>query len=219
MWLGRRGSSPRVPSPGDPHSPAEAVGVSPSGPPEGTAAGRVLAPPSPSTVPGHGVTFLAEATAAGDTVTYSMLMAPREAGRCPEYRHSSWSKRFNGTLLFFSPQFRESDLILITTFPTRTLHADVTVTASVCSDPSTKEKALPIEQSSHPTREPHSASVDKVDWQLGGNQDDFDPETSHPRKPCSQWILEVTGWKRVLLLNKGNQLQNKESGNRLWSLG
>lgn len=92
---------------------------------------------------------MAEATAAGDTVTYSMLMAPREAGRLPEYRHSSWSKHFSGTLLFFSPRFRESELI--TTFPTRTLHADTTITASVCSDPSTKEKALPIEQSNHPT--------------------------------------------------------------------
>lgn len=94
---------------------------------------------------------MAEATAAGDTVTYSMLMAPREAGRLPEYRHSSWSKHFSGTLLFFSPQFRESELILITTFSTRTLHADTTITASVYSDPSTKEKALPIEQSNHPT--------------------------------------------------------------------
>lgn len=53
------------------------------------------------------------------------------------------------------------------------------------------------------------ASVDKADWQLGGNRDDFDPETSHPQKPCSQWILEVTGWKRVLLLNRGTRLQNE----------
>lgn len=61
---------------------------------------------------------------------------------------------FQWNSFIFFPQFKEPELILITTFPTRTLHADITITASVCSNPSTKEKALPIEQSNHPTRDP-----------------------------------------------------------------